>query len=322
MGGQRDDQAWTSDWTEGGGETPTSATAGAIQINTTARPPCACRIWPPRAKPAARIQRSHNISGATFARLQLPALLLCHGLDANDRIAADVSTNGTTWTTLQTYVGPWFQTHARRLSRARGVQHQLVHRQPDLHPLPLRGRSGERRLLGDRPRPHRLRHRRRLRHERLADQDLQRDCTGTPIAVAYGQYPSLTGSNDDEALDLGTLVPPYRPIVRLGSIGNYVWLDEDGDGDQDAGEAGIPNVKVTLTGTASDGYRLQPDHLHRRQRRLPLPGPQAEQRQGYTVTVDPTTPAGRAGGNPTYDENGIGHAAYAPPSRWRPARST
>jgi len=33
------------------------------------------------------------------------------------------------------------------------------------------------------------------------------------------------------------------------SIGNYVWEDLDGDGLQDGGEPGIPNVLVTLTGT-------------------------------------------------------------------------
>jgi peroxiredoxin len=49
------------------------------------------------------------------------------------------------------------------------------------------------------------------------------------------------------------MIPPFRPSPETGSIGNYVGLDEDGDGDQDAGEAGIPNVKVTLTGTAIDG---------------------------------------------------------------------
>jgi len=34
---------------------------------------------------------------------------------------------------------------------------------------------------------------------------------------------------------------------ELGSIGDFVWLDEDKDGVQDAGEPGIPNVPVTLT---------------------------------------------------------------------------
>ena len=34
--------------------------------------------------------------------------------------------------------------------------------------------------------------------------------------------------------------------MQLGSIGNYVWLDEDSDGEQDAGESGIANVVVEL----------------------------------------------------------------------------
>ena len=57
---------------------------------------------------------------------------------------------------------------------------------------------------------------------------------------------------------------------ELGAIGNYVWLDEDGDGDQDAGEAGIPNVKVELM--HAHGTVIA-NHLHRRQRRLPLHRP-------------------------------------------------
>ena len=39
----------------------------------------------------------------------------------------------------------------------------------------------------------------------------------------------------------------------LSSIGNYVWLDEDGDGYQDAGEAGIANVRVDLWSPGVDG---------------------------------------------------------------------
>ena len=53
-----------------------------------------------------------------------------------------------------------------------------------------------------------------------------------------------------------------------GTIGDYVWLDENGDGVQDAGEAGIANVKVTLT----QGRRQTLHDLHRRQRRLRLHG--------------------------------------------------
>ncbi|NJL75258.1 MAG: hypothetical protein HC892_09755 [Saprospiraceae bacterium] len=37
-----------------------------------------------------------------------------------------------------------------------------------------------------------------------------------------------------------------KAVQALGSIGNYVWLDEDSNGLQDEGEAGIPNVQVDL----------------------------------------------------------------------------
>ena len=43
---------------------------------------------------------------------------------------------------------------------------------------------------------------------------------------------------------------PDEETVRVtGAVGNYVWLDENSDGYQDAGEPGLPNVRVTLTGT-------------------------------------------------------------------------
>ena len=39
----------------------------------------------------------------------------------------------------------------------------------------------------------------------------------------------------------------FEPEI-LGSIGDYVWFDANGDGVQDPSEAGIANVTVTLTG--------------------------------------------------------------------------
>ncbi len=35
-------------------------------------------------------------------------------------------------------------------------------------------------------------------------------------------------------------------FVQAVNVGNYVWVDEDGDGDQDAGESGIPGVVLLL----------------------------------------------------------------------------
>ena len=42
-------------------------------------------------------------------------------------------------------------------------------------------------------------------------------------------------------------------MVPGGSIGDHIWLDTDGDGVDDIGEQGLPNVTVSLTGTAADG---------------------------------------------------------------------
>jgi hypothetical protein len=37
-------------------------------------------------------------------------------------------------------------------------------------------------------------------------------------------------------------------VLKVGQIGNFVWIDENSDGYQDAGEPGIPNVTVVLYG--------------------------------------------------------------------------
>ena len=34
--------------------------------------------------------------------------------------------------------------------------------------------------------------------------------------------------------------------MRTGSIGNYVWVDENSDGYQDLGEPGLPNIRMFL----------------------------------------------------------------------------
>lgn len=81
---------------------------------------------------------------------------------------------------------------------------------------------------------------------------------------------TLNGSNAEIAITLGgagqnnhTYDIGYAP---LGSIGNRVWLDEDSNGYQDEGEAGIANVTVQLknsggtviatTVTDSNGYYI------------------------------------------------------------------
>ncbi|HEY4224457.1 MAG TPA: SdrD B-like domain-containing protein [Pseudolysinimonas sp.] len=75
------------------------------------------------------------------------------------------------------------------------------------------------------------------------------DGTGTPNQSTF----TLTNSN--LAQDFG-----YR---GTGSIGDRVWLDQDADGVQDAGEPGLGGVTVTLTWFGADGVRGGSDDLVR-----------------------------------------------------------
>ncbi|MBK6929475.1 MAG: carboxypeptidase regulatory-like domain-containing protein [Saprospirales bacterium] len=64
---------------------------------------------------------------------------------------------------------------------------------------------------------------------------LSEDGTGDVPGVIFPD------ANDNLTFDFGY----YEPA----SIGDYAWIDEDGDGIQDPGEDPLPNVKVVLTGT-------------------------------------------------------------------------
>ncbi len=105
--------------------------------------------------------------------------------------------------------------------------------------------------------------------------------------------------------------PAYDTVRMTSSAGDYVWVDEDGDGDQDAGEPGIPNARVTLIGTDSDGNPVNLTTYTDADGRYLFTDVPPSNVGGYTITVDSSSlPAGLAA-NPTYDENGVGtpHAA-------------
>ncbi|MCX6354372.1 MAG: hypothetical protein NTZ78_05650 [Candidatus Aureabacteria bacterium] len=77
-------------------------------------------------------------------------------------------------------------------------------------------------------------------------------------------------------------------LVLLGSIGDFVWFDYDGDGLQDAGEPGIQNIKVTLTGDVdgdgdTDTVSMNTDEFGWYDFTGLYPGP-------YTATVDQSDP--------------------------------
>ncbi len=73
--------------------------------------------------------------------------------------------------------------------------------------------------------------------------------TGDPDGgAANTSTVTLADSVDDLDQDFG-----YQPRVELGSIGDTIYLDRNGNGTQDAGELGLPGVTVTLTGPGADG---------------------------------------------------------------------
>ncbi len=59
----------------------------------------------------------------------------------------------------------------------------------------------------------------------------------------FGKTPSINLTTDTLNIDAGII--DGNP-VGLGSIGNKVWFDQNGNGTQDAGDVGIPNAVVTL----------------------------------------------------------------------------
>ncbi|MBK8705151.1 MAG: carboxypeptidase regulatory-like domain-containing protein [Saprospiraceae bacterium] len=82
----------------------------------------------------------------------------------------------------------------------------------------------------------------------------------TPVAPDQGGDDTLDsdagvgGMTPNEVLTSGENNTTYDAgFYQLGSIGDYVWEDTDGDGVQDGTEAGIGGVPVTLTGTTGDG---------------------------------------------------------------------
>ncbi|WP_175935797.1 SdrD B-like domain-containing protein [Corynebacterium sp. Marseille-P4321] len=58
---------------------------------------------------------------------------------------------------------------------------------------------------------------------------------------------TLTSGQKDLTVDLGLVKPePTPPTTPTATIGDRVWIDKNGNGIQDEGEPGVPNVKVSV----------------------------------------------------------------------------
>ncbi|HSN76964.1 MAG TPA: SdrD B-like domain-containing protein [Anaerolineae bacterium] len=140
--------------------------------------------------------------------------------------------------------------------------------------------------------------------------------TGLPrytisAATPPGYAPTLIGVGGDGAVDSNDPAGAVAVIVQgqddvtydfgfqgTASIGDRVWLDEDGDGVQDAGEAGIANLTVTLTGNDAAGNPVSLTTVTDANGGYLFTGLPPSGVAGYTITVAPTT-----GLNATYNED-------------------
>ncbi|NCC32665.1 MAG: hypothetical protein EOM24_11695, partial [Chloroflexia bacterium] len=84
-------------------------------------------------------------------------------------------------------------------------------------------------------------------YDRFSPQDVGDNTFDSDVSV-------LTGATADINLASGVNDPTWDAgLYRLGTIGDRVWDDLNGNGVQDAGEPGVPNVRLDLTGVNGAG---------------------------------------------------------------------
>ena len=121
---------------------------------------------------------------------------------------------------------------------------------------------------------------------------------------------TITNTGSVEISPYGLLLPVEWTDTVYGSIGDRIWIDADGDGIQDGGEAGLPGIDVYVdlndNGVWDSGEPLDTTDANGN---YLLPGLTAGT---YTVRVDPADiAAANVGYGPTYDLDGNATAHVA-----------
>ncbi|MGB1250875.1 MAG: SdrD B-like domain-containing protein [Candidatus Promineifilaceae bacterium] len=124
------------------------------------------------------------------------------------------------------------------------------------------------------------------------DNDVDSDDNGEPLgghgvvsqAVTLTDNSEPTSEDGDNDSNMTVDFGFYDSRKAIGAIGNYIWIDEDSDGFQDAGERGIPGVVVTLTDGSGNVFTTTTDANGGYLFSGLLP-------EAYTVRVDTAQPA-------------------------------
>ena len=128
--------------------------------------------------------------------------------------------------------------------------------------------------------------------------------TVDPVASGNSASGNVSGTPGEGVIVkfINTVIPP------TGQLGNFVWIDNNANGVQDAGEPGIPNVSLSLSGAATGTTTTDANGLYLF---TGLPA------GSYTVTVTGGIPAGYTPttgfvGAPNLDSNGSPASATLP----------
>ena len=118
---------------------------------------------------------------------------------------------------------------------------------------------------------------------------------------------TLTSGTSDSTIDFGY----YKPVT----IGDFVWVDTNGNGVQDSGEPGINGVTLTLSGTSASGAPITDHATTSGNGAYSFSEPPGT----YTVTVDASNTTGVLAG---YIATAIGKGTTATDNNGSPSPTT